>query len=246
MGCFPKSKLCRPQKSTTVTQRGPRGRTRGEARSRQSAPQLGLIGRSDACGVASARENSGVDQEGLAPKKSAVGIDCNAGTTTAEFSKMFLAQGNNPIQTGHARRQIQTPHQGHRGKAAACSGSAQTGHTSAERSHRRRTLTARRGDPCRADSGGPVSKRIGQAAQNSTTQRRPPRKGREYPFSHHPATHSQGHGPHVDYHLQKGALTINAGRTDTFRTQRLSGSCMWGPGYSAPWQKNQQNPSGNY
>jgi hypothetical protein len=76
---------CLPQKLNDIMQRGPRGRTRGEARSRQSAPQLGLLGRSDACGVASARENSGVDQEGLAPKKSAVGLDCNAGATTAEF-----------------------------------------------------------------------------------------------------------------------------------------------------------------
>ena len=71
--------------STTVMQRGPRERTRGEARLKRSAPPLGLIGRSHASGVASGRENSGVNQEGLAPKKSAVGLDCNVGPTTAEF-----------------------------------------------------------------------------------------------------------------------------------------------------------------
>jgi hypothetical protein len=41
--------------SMTVMQRGPRGRTRGEARSLRSAPQLGSIGRNDAAGVGTAR-----------------------------------------------------------------------------------------------------------------------------------------------------------------------------------------------
>jgi len=36
-------------------QRGPRGCTRGEVRSIQDAPQLGLIGRNDASDVAHAR-----------------------------------------------------------------------------------------------------------------------------------------------------------------------------------------------
>jgi hypothetical protein len=66
-------------------QRGPRDCTRGEVRSGRSAPQLGLLGRSDASGVANARGNSGADRVGRAPKKSVVGLDCNARATTAEF-----------------------------------------------------------------------------------------------------------------------------------------------------------------
>ena len=41
--------------STTFMQRGPGGCTRGEVRSGRGAPQLGLIGRNDASGVATAR-----------------------------------------------------------------------------------------------------------------------------------------------------------------------------------------------
>jgi hypothetical protein len=66
-------------------QRGPRGSTRDEVRSGRSVPQLGLIGRSDAFGVANVEGNSGAGREGRAPTKSVVGLDCNAGATTAEF-----------------------------------------------------------------------------------------------------------------------------------------------------------------
>ncbi len=129
--------------------------------------------------------------------------------TAPVLASADLAKITKQIQAIQAtqERQIQTPHQGSRSKTPACSRSAQTGHTSAERNHRRRTLTAWRGDPCRADSGGPVSNRIGRAAQNSTTQHCPARKGRQHPFSQHPATHSQGHRPQAGYHLQKGAVT---------------------------------------
>jgi hypothetical protein len=71
--------------STTLMQRGPRGCTRGEVRSGRSVPQLGLIGGNDAGGVANAVENSGAHREGRAPKKSVVGLDCNAGAMTAQF-----------------------------------------------------------------------------------------------------------------------------------------------------------------
>ena len=47
--------------STTLMQRGPRGCTRGEVRSIQDAPQLGLIGRNDASDVAHARGDLGAD-----------------------------------------------------------------------------------------------------------------------------------------------------------------------------------------
>jgi len=80
-------------------QRGPRGRTRGEARSRRSAPQLGLIGRSDASGVASARENSGVDQEGWAQRRVRSASIIMRKPRPQSFLKMFLGQGDNPIQT---------------------------------------------------------------------------------------------------------------------------------------------------
>ena len=71
--------------STTVMQHGPRGSTRGEVRSVRSAPQLGLIGRNDAAGVGTERGDSGADREGRAPKKSVVGLDCNAAAKTTEF-----------------------------------------------------------------------------------------------------------------------------------------------------------------
>jgi len=45
-------------------QRGPRGCTRGEVRSIQDAPQLGLIGRNDASDVAHARGDLGADEAG--------------------------------------------------------------------------------------------------------------------------------------------------------------------------------------
>jgi hypothetical protein len=71
--------------STTVMQRGSRSGTRGEVRSGRSVPQLGSIGRNDAAGVGTAPGDSGADPEGRAPRKSVVGLDCNARTTTAEF-----------------------------------------------------------------------------------------------------------------------------------------------------------------
>jgi hypothetical protein len=71
--------------STTVMQRGPRGRTRGEVRSVRSALQLGLIGRNDAFGVGTAWGDSGADRAGRAPKKNVVGLDCNAAAKTTEF-----------------------------------------------------------------------------------------------------------------------------------------------------------------
>ena len=70
---------------TTLMQRGPGGCTRGEVRSRRRAPRLGLVGRNDASGVANARGNLAADRAGRAPKKSVVGLDCNAVATTAEF-----------------------------------------------------------------------------------------------------------------------------------------------------------------
>ena len=66
-------------------QRGPRGGIRGEVRSGRSAPQLGLLGRNDAAGVGTARGDSGADREGRVPKKSVVGLDCNAAAKTTEF-----------------------------------------------------------------------------------------------------------------------------------------------------------------
>jgi NAD(P)-dependent dehydrogenase (short-subunit alcohol dehydrogenase family) len=71
--------------STTLMQRGPRGCTRGEVRSGRSVPQLGSIGRNDAAGVGTARGDSGVGREGRAPRKSVVGLDCNAPAKTTEF-----------------------------------------------------------------------------------------------------------------------------------------------------------------
>jgi hypothetical protein len=71
--------------STTVMQRGPEGCTRGEVHSGQSVPQRGLIDQNDASDVAPAREDSAVDRAGRAPKKNAVGLDCNAPAKSTEF-----------------------------------------------------------------------------------------------------------------------------------------------------------------
>jgi len=71
--------------STTLMQRGPRGCTRGEVRSIQDAPQLGLIGRNDASDVAHARGDLGADGAGRGPKKSEVGLDYNALARSAGF-----------------------------------------------------------------------------------------------------------------------------------------------------------------
>ena len=69
----------------TVTRRSPAGCTRGEVRSRRSAPPHNWTGRSDVSGVEGGRVDPAVDRAGQVPEKSVVGRDCNAVATTAEF-----------------------------------------------------------------------------------------------------------------------------------------------------------------
>jgi hypothetical protein len=80
--------------------------------------------------------------------------------------------------------------QSSRSKALACSCSAQTDHTSAERGHCRRTLTAWRGDPCRADSGGRVSNSIGRGLKTPQPNIARLEKDGSIPSAKYPATHS--------------------------------------------------------
>jgi hypothetical protein len=65
-------------------QHGLGGCTHGEVRSGRGASQR-LTGQNDASGVAHARGNLGADREGRAPKKSVVGLDCNAAAKTAKL-----------------------------------------------------------------------------------------------------------------------------------------------------------------
>jgi hypothetical protein len=86
-------------------QRGSRGCTRGEVRSERCAPRLGLVGRSDASDVANARGNLAVDRADQAPKKSVVGLDCNAAAKTTEFFE-DAARSREMIQSRHSRRSV--------------------------------------------------------------------------------------------------------------------------------------------
>jgi hypothetical protein len=65
-------------------QHGLGGCTHGGVRSGRGASQR-LTGQNDASGVAHARGNLGADREGRAPKKSVVGLDCNAAAKTAKL-----------------------------------------------------------------------------------------------------------------------------------------------------------------
>src|SRR5271166_6245351 len=71
--------------STTVTQHRPRGCTGGEVRSIRGTSPLDLIGRNNASGVGAAWGDSKPDREDRAPRKSAVGRDCNAVAKTAKL-----------------------------------------------------------------------------------------------------------------------------------------------------------------
>jgi hypothetical protein len=61
---------CARKNSASVVGRGPGGCTRGEVRSRRSAPRFGLVGRNDADDGAEARGNLMADREAPWPQRS--------------------------------------------------------------------------------------------------------------------------------------------------------------------------------